>query len=79
MKLETLSIRIGREIERDAGDIAPAIHMTTTFERDADGAFSRGYTYARAENPGRRALEQCLAALEGGVDATTYASGSAAS
>jgi cystathionine gamma-synthase len=79
MKLETISIHIGREIERVAGDVAPAIHMSTTFERDADGEFSRGYSYARPDNPSRRALEQCIAALEGGADATTYASGSAGS
>jgi cystathionine gamma-synthase len=79
MKLETLSIRVGRDVEPTAGDIAPAIHMSTTFERDADGAFSRGFSYSRPDNPSRRALEQCLAALEGGADATAYASGSAAS
>ena len=79
MKLETLSIHVGREVEPSAGDVAPAIHLSTTFERDADGNFSRGYTYARSNNPSRRALEQCLASLEGGADATTYASGSAAS
>lgn len=79
MKLETLSIHVGRDVEPSAGDVAPAIHLSTTLERDADGSFSRGYTYARSGNPSRRALEQCLASLEGGADATTYASGSAAS
>src|SRR5687768_3733683 len=53
--------------------------MSTTFERDVDGEFSRGYSYIRPDNPGRRALEQCIAALEGGADATAYSSGSAAS
>ena len=79
MNLETLSIHIGRDVEPAAGDVAPAIHMSTTFERDADGEFSRGYSYARPDNPSRRALEHCIAALEGGADATAYASGSAAS
>ncbi|HEY4367964.1 MAG TPA: aminotransferase class I/II-fold pyridoxal phosphate-dependent enzyme [Steroidobacteraceae bacterium] len=79
MKFETLSVRVGRDVEPAAGDVAPAIRMTTTFERDVDGEFSRGYSYARADNPGRRSLEQCIAALEGGEDATAYASGSAAS
>ena len=60
MKLETLSVRIGREVEPIAGDVAPAIHLTTTFERDADGEFSRGYSYSRADNPSRRSLEQCI-------------------
>jgi cystathionine gamma-synthase len=79
MKLETLSIHVGRDVEPAAGDVAPAIHLSTTFERDSDGSFSRGYSYARPDNPSRRALEQCLASLEGGTDATTYSSGSAAS
>lgn len=79
MKLETLSVRVGRDVESVAGDVAPAIHMTTTFERDVDGEFSRGYSYARPDNPSRRSLEQCIAALEGGGDATAYGSGSAAS
>lgn len=79
MKLETLSIHVGRDVEPAAGDVAPAIHMSTTFERDRDGVFSRGYQYARADNPTRRSLEQCIAALEGGTAAVTYASGSAAS
>jgi cystathionine gamma-synthase len=79
VKLETLSVRVGRDVESVAGDVAPAIHMTTTFERDVDGEFSRGYSYARPDNPSRRSLEQCIAALEGGGDATAYGSGSAAS
>ena len=79
MKLETRSIHVGREVEPVAGDVAPAIHMSTTFERDANGDFSRGYSYARPDNPSRRSLEQCIAALEGGTDAITFASGSAAS
>ncbi len=79
MKLETLSIRVGREVEPASGDVVPAIHMSTTFERDIDGAFSRGYSYSRTRNPGRRDLEKCIAALEGGDQAIAYASGSAAS
>ncbi|MFL6577709.1 MAG: trans-sulfuration enzyme family protein [Povalibacter sp.] len=78
MKLETLSIRVGREIE-PGGDVAPAIHLSTTFERAADGEFVHGYSYARAGNPSRKALEQCISALEGGQGAVTFASGSAAS
>jgi cystathionine gamma-synthase len=66
-------------VELVAGDVTPAIHMSTTFERDIDGEFSRGYSYSRENNPGRRALEQCIASLEGGEDAVAYASGSAAS
>src|SRR5690606_41296216 len=78
MHLETRSIHVGREIDPTTGAVAPPIHLSTTFERDADGGFSRGYFYTRPDNPNRRALGQCLAALEGGADATAYASGTPA-
>jgi cystathionine gamma-synthase len=79
VKIETISVRVGRDIEPATGEVAPAVHLSTTYERDIDGEFSRGFSYIRPDNPGRRALEQCIAALEGGADATAYASGSAAS
>jgi cystathionine gamma-synthase len=79
MRIETASIHSGRNIESDAGDVAPAIHLSTTYQRDADGGFSRGYSYTRAANPSRKALEECIGALEGGAEAFAYASGSAAS
>lgn len=79
MTFETLSIHAGRDVERSTGAVAPPIHVSTTFERDADGEFSRGFSYSRADNPARRPLEECISALEGGGDATTYSSGSAAS
>ena len=79
VKIETISIRVGRDIEAATGEVAPAVHLSTTYERDADGEFSRGYSYIRPDNPSRRALEQCIAALEAGGDATAYSSGSAAS
>jgi cystathionine gamma-synthase len=79
VKIETLSIHVGREVAADTGAVAPPIHLTTTFERDADGGYSRGYSYGRPANPGRTSLEQCLAALEGGAEAIAFGSGSAAS
>jgi cystathionine gamma-synthase len=79
VKIETIAVRVGRDIEPATGEVAPAVHLSTTYERDLDGGFSRGYDYIRPDNPGRRALEQCIAALEGGADATAYASGSGAS
>jgi len=79
LKIETISVRVGREVEPTTGSVAPPMYLSTTFERDADGAFSRGYSYTRSGNPSRRELEACIAALEGGADAATFASGSAAS
>lgn len=79
MKFETIAVHAGREADLLQGEVSPAIHMTTTFKRDADGGFSRGFSYSRADNPSRRSLEQCIASLEGGAQAIAFASGSAAS
>lgn len=76
---ETLAIHAGRSIDRGSGDVSPAIHLATTFERGADGGFPYGYTYIREDNPTRKGLESCIAALEGGSAALSFASGSAAS
>ncbi|HVT35096.1 MAG TPA: aminotransferase class I/II-fold pyridoxal phosphate-dependent enzyme [Nevskiaceae bacterium] len=78
MKLETLAIHAGRRVISDTRGIVPAIELGTTFERGADGSFPGGHIYARNSNPNRAALEQCLAALEGGSEAIAFPSGSAA-
>src|SRR6202007_340329 len=48
------------------------------FERDEDGGYSRGFIYSRNHNPNRNALEEALAALEGGAAGAAFASGLAA-
>ena len=58
MKIETLSVHVGREVDATTGAVAPPMHLSTTFERDPNGDFSRGFTYTRPDNPTRRALEQ---------------------
>lgn len=75
---DTLSVHAGRAIDTDTGAVTPPIHMSTTFQRDADGDYSRGHVYARHSNPTRSQLENCLARLEGGAGAMAFASGSAA-
>ena len=62
----------------EAREIAEAIVLSTTFERDQHGDYTGGFVYARDDNPNRRALERALAELEGGADAAAFASGSAA-
>ena len=78
MKLETLAIHAGRAPDPTTGAVREPIHLATTFERSADGSYPQGYSYTRAGNPNRAALEQAVAALEGGGDAVAFASGSAA-
>jgi cystathionine gamma-synthase len=76
MKIETQSIHAGRKVDAATGAIAPPIHLSTTYERDADGEYSRGYFYGRYGNPNRDAVEGALCEIEGGAEAAIFASGS---
>ena len=78
MNLETIAVHAGRSIDPATGAIAQPLYLSTTFEREPDGSYPHGYLYTRIENPNRARLEECLAALEGGVEAAAFASGSAA-
>lgn len=78
MHLETLAVHAGHTPDPFTGAVTPAIQLSTTFERAEDGTLPGGYLYTRYGNPNRNSLEQCLTALEGGVDAACFSSGSAA-
>jgi cystathionine gamma-synthase len=78
MQIETLTVHGGHGIDPATGAVRPPIHLSTTFERQADGDYPHGYIYTRLDNPNRQALEQSLAALEGGQAAIAFSSGSAA-
>jgi cystathionine gamma-synthase len=79
IRIETLAVHAGHAIDPATGAVAAPIHLSTTFERDAEGGYPHGYAYARTANPTRHALEEGLAALEGGEDAAAFSSGLAAS
>jgi cystathionine gamma-synthase len=78
LRLETLCVHAGSAPDAATGAVAPPIHLSTTFERDIDGEFSRGFKYARDLNPTRRALEEAMATIEGGAAALAFSSGQAA-
>src|SRR5215467_1158617 len=77
MHLDTLAVHAGHEIDPATAAVTPAIHLSTTFAREADGSYRAGFLYSRYTNPNRAALEQCLAELEGGAAAAAFSSGSA--
>ena len=77
-KFETLAVHAGHSVDVGTGAVTEAIHLSTTFERDADGGYSRGFLYSRNHNPNRNALEAALAALEGGSGSAAFSSGLAA-
>ena len=69
MKMETKAVHAGRGVDPATGAVTLPIHLSTTFERDADGGYPRGYEYTRESNPNRDALEECMRELEGGAAA----------
>jgi cystathionine gamma-synthase len=76
--LDTLAIHAGQEPDPLTGAVVPPIYQVSTYAQDAVGVPRGGYEYSRTGNPTRTALEQCLAALEGGSRALAFASGMAA-
>src|SRR5438046_8740966 len=78
MKIETLAVHAGHSIDPATGAVAAPIYLSTTFERDVDGAYSRGFMYTRNNNPNREALERGISALEGGAAAAAFSSGTGA-
>jgi len=75
---ETLAIHAGQEPDPRTGAVVPPIYQTSTYAQDAVGAPRLGYEYSRSANPTRDALQECLAALEGGRRGLAFASGLAA-
>ncbi|HAF04410.1 MAG TPA: cystathionine gamma-synthase [Spartobacteria bacterium] len=78
MKIETLAVHAGHAIDPATGAVSTPIHLSTTFERDIEGTYSRGFMYTRNNNPNRQALEQGVSALEGGAAAAAFGSGTGA-
>src|SRR4030095_16879047 len=78
VRVETVAVHAGHEIDPATGAVAAPIYLSTTFERDVEGTFSRGFMYSRNDNPNRKALEKGVSALEGGADAAAFGSGMAA-
>jgi cystathionine beta-lyase/cystathionine gamma-synthase len=78
MKFETLAIHAGQEPDPANGAVMTPIYQTSTYAQDGVGKPRLGYEYSRTQNPTRKALEDCLAALEGGNYGLAFSSGMAA-
>ena len=75
---ETRAIHAGQEPDPQTGAVVPPVYQVSTYAQDGVGGLRGGYEYSRSGNPTRTALEECLAALEGGVRGLAFASGLAA-
>ncbi|MCY7372990.1 MAG: cystathionine gamma-synthase [Spirochaetaceae bacterium] len=78
MEFETLAIHAGQEPDAATGAVVPPIYQVSTYKQDGVGGLRGGYEYSRSANPTRTALEECLAAIEGGRRGLAFASGLAA-
>ena len=85
LNFDTLSVHAGHHPDSDHGARAIPIYQTTSYVfRDVEhaaGLFNlerQGHIYSRISNPTVAALEERLAALEGGVGAIATASGMSA-
>lgn len=76
-RFSTICIHAGQEPDPSTGAIITPIFQTSTYVQEELGKH-KGYEYARTQNPTRFALEQNLAAIEGGVAGYAFASGMAA-
>jgi cystathionine gamma-synthase len=76
-RTETVCVQAGTRKDTTFNAVAVPIYATSTFAFEAPGK-TKGFDYSRTANPTRAALEECLAALEGGAGATATATGMAA-
>ena len=77
MRFETAAIHVGQDPDPATGSVVVPIYQTSTYRQDAVGRH-KGFEYSRTDNPTRRALETCLAALEGAGHCVSFSSGMAA-
>ena len=76
-RFSTICIHAGQQPDPSTGAIITPIYQTSTYVQEELGRH-KGYEYARTQNPTRSALEQNIAAIEGGKAAYAFASGMAA-
>lgn len=77
MRIETQFIHAGQTADPSTGAVMTPVYLTSTYQQDAVGSH-KGYEYSRSGNPTRKALQDCLAALESGGFGLAFGSGMAA-
>jgi cystathionine gamma-synthase len=75
---ETRAIHAGQAADPATGSVSVPVFQTSTYKQDGVGGLRGGYEYSRTANPTRTALQECLAALEGGAHGLAFGSGMSA-
>lgn len=76
-RFDTIAIHAGQQSDPLTGAVVTPVYQTTTYAQEELGG-TPDWCYARTGNPTRAALEESLAALEGGRQGLAFASGLAA-
>jgi O-succinylhomoserine (thiol)-lyase len=76
-RFETRCVHVGVDKDDTFNSCITPIYPTSTFRFEALGK-TKGYDYTRSGNPTRRALEESLASLEGGLDCRATSTGMSA-
>jgi len=78
LAMDTLAVHAGQPPDPVSGAVMTPIVLSSTFAQRSPGEH-QGFEYGRSGNPTRRALEECIAALEGAKRGFAFASGLGAS
>lgn len=76
-RFETRCVHVGVDKDDSYNSCITPIYPTSTFRFESLGK-TKGYDYTRSGNPTRRALEENLASLEGGIDCRATSTGMSA-
>ncbi len=76
-KFTTRAVHAGQKPDPSTGSVMTPVYLTSTYVQESPGVH-KGFEYSRTQNPTRKALEENLAALEGGDYGLCFASGMAA-
>jgi len=74
--IDTLAIHAGQPPEATTGAVMTPVFQTSTYAQPHPGEWP--WEYSRTHNPTRNALQDCIAALEGGAHGVCFSSGMAA-
>lgn len=78
MSPETFAAQAGGLVDATTGSIIPPIQTATTYIRDPDNQYRRGFAYGRPDTPNVRQAESVLQQLEGAAACLLFGSGMAA-
>ena len=76
-KFSTRAVHAGQKPDPATGAVMTPVYLTSTYVQESPGVH-KGFEYSRTQNPTRKALEENLAALEGGEYGLCFSSGMAA-